>query len=711
MKSQFMRSLSLAFLLLLTCVRASVARDLQGARELESLPGRASAAGRVLNYGSEGDDTQIDLGTAEPETILQYGRAGNDTQYAAGSGANDWIEQEGGDGNNKQIVDGGTGNGIMLLYGGIGDDELFLQGHDADDYLYLNGGAGNDETVGKGGLGNDYIYLYGGSGDDTIRVGAHCEDLIRINGGSGADIITYDNGTGGISQVFIDGGTGHDELFIYQPSGINNNLTVLDSKGRIIYQYQGGTGGSVITIRNVCVTIIEYEIFVVYQSCGYESGMPGASGGRGGGASSRVAVDASGNVYVIGTSGAAWGANPVREFQGRTDAFVARLDANGALQWFTFLGGAKADYGGDIAVSGSEVYVVGTSYAAWGASPVRAYTALNDAFVAKLNATNGALLWHAFLGGAGDDYGNGIALDVSGNVYVAGTSSASWGTTMPRPFGDLHDAFAAKLNASGALQWNTFLGGAGIDEGADIATDASPNVYVVGSSTDEWGSGAVRAFTIGGWEAFAVELNASGALQWQTFLGSAEQDQGYAIVADAAGDRIYAAGSSTASWGMPQRAYSAWWDGFAVRLNGNGALAWNTFLGGGWCDVADGIALDGSGNVYVKGSGDAAWGTPVRDYSSGYDVYAIQLDPTTGAGQMLAFVGGEGDDFGDGIVIDASGNLILAGVNDVVWGTPVQSFGDAPNSFALKLDGSGALQWNTFFGGVPWATYLPLIRR
>jgi hypothetical protein len=146
-------------------------------------------------------------------------------------------------------------------------------------------------------------------------------------------------------------------------------------------------------------------------------------------------------------------------------------------------------------------------------------------------------------------------------------------------------------------------------------------------------------------------------------------------------------------------------------LNGNGALAWNTFLGGGWCDVADGIALDGSGNVYVKGSGDAAWGTPVRDYSSGYDVYAIQLDPTTGAGQMLAFVGGEGDDFGDGIVIDASGNLILAGVNDVVWGTPVQSFGDAPNSFALKLDGSGALQWNTFFGGVPWATYLPLIRR
>ncbi len=120
--------------------------------------------------------------------------------------------------------------------------------------------------------------------------------------------------------------------------------------------------------------------------------------------------------------------------------------------------------------------------------------------------------------------------------------------------------------------------------------------------------------------------------------------------------------------------------------------------------------MGGSGNVYVKGSGDAAWGAPVRAYLSGYDVYAIKLD-SAGAIQMLSFVGGWGDDFGDGNAIDAKGNIVLAGVNDVVWGEPVQSFGDAPNAFALKLNASGALQWNTFFGGNPYSYYLPFIRK
>ncbi|MBC7228113.1 MAG: SBBP repeat-containing protein [Thermoflexales bacterium] len=437
-----------------------------------------------------------------------------------------------------------------------------------------------------------------------------------------------------------------------------------------------------------------------------------ATPGTFGEATARLALDASGNVYIVGTSNVAWlGTNPVRAFQGGTDAFVAKLNPNGALVWLTFLGGAGADRGNDIAVSGNAVYVVGTSYSAWGTSPTRAYSALNDAFAARLDAASGALQWHAFLGGAGDDYGTGSALDGDGNIYVAGTSSATWASPL-RAYSALHDAFAARLNPSGALQWNTFLGGAGIDEGADIATDAGANVYVIGSSSDAWGAGAVRAYSAG-WDAFAAELNGSGALQRFTFLGGAGQDCGYAIVADAGGDNLYAAGGSTATWGVGSlRVYSAWWDGFAVRLNGSGALQWNTFLGSEWSDASHSLALDGSGNLFVVGAGDdGAWGiSPARAYNAGYDAHVAKLN-TDGVLQMLAFVGGEGDDFGAGMAVDTSGNLFVAGVNDTLWGAPVQSYGDAPQAFALKMSGSGALQWHTFLGGEPYRLYLPLILR
>jgi hypothetical protein len=666
--------------------------------------GAAPAAGtRIVWYGSDGDDTQITLGTPDADTILQYGRAGNDTLYIAGQAHNDRLEQDGGDGQDNLSIQGGLGDDQISQRGGNGGDSLFIEGGDGEDWGYQDGGPGGDNLFLRGGSGNKYFYQSGGAGDDSLRVDAGVDnDLVRINGESGNDAITYDMSSGD-DQVFIDGGTGSDTVTIY---GGRQSFTVLDAQGQVLYQR--GTGGTVITVRNAeCLQVLGPDGEVLYeQGC---TGWGPSSGGAGYGSPGRVAVDGSGNIYVVGTSSAAWGQNPVRAFQGGSDAFVAKVNASGALQWFTFLGGDQEDSGNDIAVRGDAVFVVGSSYAPWGQNPVRPFQGGSDAFVAKLSAASGALLWHTFLGGAGDDEGNAIALDGGGNLYLAGTSAAAWGTTVPRPFGGLEDAFAAKLNGDGALQWNTFLGGAGIEEGADIAADGSGNVYVVGSSSDGWSEVPVRGHGEMG-DAFAARLNADGALQWHTFLGGTGEDSGNAVIAAAGGDSIYAAGSSTASWGAPLRAYSAWGDGFAVKLDGGGALQWLTFLGGAWNDGSDGLALDGDGNLYVKGSGDAGWGAPVRDYNAGYDAYVVKLSPT-GAMQMLAFVGGEGDDFGDGIALDPGGNIVLAGMSDGVWGEPVQSYGDTPHAFALKLNAGGALQWHTFFGGTPWTLYLPLVVR
>jgi len=328
-----------------------------------------------------------------------------------------------------------------------------------------------------------------------------------------------------------------------------------------------------------------------------------------------IAVDGSGNVYVTGTSsGSGWGC-PVQGHGGATDTFVARLDSSGALIWNTFLGGAGWDGGPAIALGGSgNIYVAGRSNGTWGAPLLPHTFGTYDAFAARLDSS-GNLAWNTFLGGSGGDNSRGIAVDSSGNIYLSGESSAGWGSPVRAfspPSGN-YDVFAARLNNAGGLIWNTFLGGSGHDRvsdndrGNNIAVDGGGNVYVCGYSYATWGS-PVRAYNpVGSYDAFAVRLDSSGNLIWNTFLGGSGNDHGYSTAVGGSGN-IYVSGRSSADWGSPVRAYTAGAslvDAFAAGLDSSGALIWNTFLGGSELDSGYGIAIDGSDNAYVCGTSKA----------------------------------------------------------------------------------------------------------
>ena len=291
------------------------------------------------------------------------------------------------------------------------------------------------------------------------------------------------------------------------------------------------------------------------------------------------------------------------------------------MNWNTFMGGISYDFGYGIAVDGSgNVYVTGSSYATWG-SPVRAYTSGYDAFAAKLNGS-GNLTWNTFLGGSGRDEGYGIAVGGSGNVYVTGSSNATWGSPV-QAYTSGDDAFVAQLDSSGDLTWNTFLGGSGSDEGNGIAVGGSGNVSVTGKSGADWGS-PVRAYTSD--DAFAAQLDSSGNLTWNTFLGGSSYDFGNGIAVDGSGN-VYVIGVSYATWGSPVRAYTSDEKPFAAKLDNSGNLTWNTFLGGsGEEESGNSIAVDGSGNVYVTGHSETTWGSPVRAYTSSSDAFVAKLD-------------------------------------------------------------------------------------
>jgi hypothetical protein len=155
-------------------------------------------------------------------------------------------------------------------------------------------------------------------------------------------------------------------------------------------------------------------------------------------------------------------------------------------------------------------------------------------------------------------------LDSIGNVFVAGTSSSSWGSPVQAYAGGAisSNAFAAKLNGNGGLIWNTFLGG-GSDQGTGIAVDPAGNVYVAGYGFAAWGT-PVRPYSAGA-DAFAAQLTNGGGLIWNTFLGGSVQDVGNAIAVDCG--NVYVAGSSLGTWGSPVRAYTAGQDAFAARIS------------------------------------------------------------------------------------------------------------------------------------------------
>ncbi|MCA9119060.1 MAG: DUF4347 domain-containing protein, partial [Planctomycetales bacterium] len=378
---------------------------------------------------------------------------------------------------------------------------------------------------------------------------------------------------------------------------------------------------------------------------------------------------------------------------------VGKYDDNYALvidptlTWNTFLGGTGIDYGKAVAVDGSgNVYVAGYSGATWG-SPVRAFGTGSDAFVAKLDSS-GNLLWNTFLGGSGNaDQANGITVDGSGNVYVTGDANATWGSPV-RAKSTGVDAFVAKLDGSGNLTWNTFLGGSSNDYGYGIAVDGSGNVYVDGNSSATWGA-PVRGYTSGA-DAFAAKLNSSGALTWNTFLGGSGSDGAKGIAVDGGGD-VYIGGFSSATWGSPVRSYGGSFDIMAAKLDSSGSLTWNTFMGGSGYEVAEGMTLDSGGNLYIVGYGDTTWGSPVQAFSGSTNAVAVKVS-NAGALTWNTFLGG-GTDYGRGVAVDGSGNVLVAGYSTSAWGSPWRSYTSGYDAFVAQLDNSGGRTWSAFLGG------------
>ncbi|MCI0392688.1 MAG: SBBP repeat-containing protein [Acidobacteria bacterium] len=207
-----------------------------------------------------------------------------------------------------------------------------------------------------------------------------------------------------------------------------------------------------------------------------------------------IAVDPDGNAFVAGQTDSAnfptAGAIQAARSGFGTDAYVAKINPTGtALVYSTYLGGNSTDFAEKIALDASgSAYVAGSTLSTNfpTRSPLQSANAggFYDAFVAKLNPAGSALEYSTYLGGSDRDNATGIAVDRSGNVYIAGfTLSANFPVKdqVQNQYQGSTDAFVAKINSGGStLVYSTWLGGTRGDAASAIAVDTDGNAYVTG---------------------------------------------------------------------------------------------------------------------------------------------------------------------------------------------------------------------------------------
>ncbi|MBI1940325.1 MAG: choice-of-anchor D domain-containing protein, partial [Acidobacteria bacterium] len=302
-----------------------------------------------------------------------------------------------------------------------------------------------------------------------------------------------------------------------------------------------------------------------------------------------------------------------------------------------------------------------------------------------------ALLFSTYLGGGGDDYAYDVAVTPGGDAWLAGfTSSSDFPTTAgairEARAGGPYDGFVSRLDSAGAaLVYSTYLGGSGEDYASGVATDALGNAYAAGTtnSADFPVSAAFQGTYAGGvcgaepstfpcYDAFVAKLNAeAGTLDYSTYLGGSGGDSAYGIAVDGDGNAVVAGMTTSSDFPVTAEVVQSAGggvsvDAFVTKLSSNGSSAvYSTYLGGLGAEAALDIAVDGAGNAYLAGynfGGDFPLASPTQSAGGGhFDAFLATLNAVGTALAFSTYVGGSGQEKGNGIAVDSSGNAYIAG--------------------------------------------------
>lgn len=445
----------------------------------------------------------------------------------------------------------------------------------------------------------------------------------------------------------------------------------------------------VILLSGLCMTLSAMTLYA--QTFDWAIGL-GASGfdiGYG------ITSDGKGNIYVAGRFNGTMDFNPgtgvdTLRSAGGNDIFLAKYDAAGNYVWAKGMGGKGTDWARGVAVDASgNIYITGyfAETADFNPGPgidtVRSAGG-SDVFLAKYDQ-NGNYLWAKGIGGNKSDNAFGVAVDGKGGVYIAGyfngtadfDPGAGIDTLVSLGLGDI---FLAKYDSDGNYAWAKRLGNKSDDQSWGLAVDGSGYVYVIGTFGGTVDFDPVRGvdtlMSMGGSDIFIAKYDGDGKYVWAKNVGGKSSDQGYGITVDKPGN-VYITGyfTRTADFNPAKRgvdtiaSVGASSDGFVAKYDSSGNYKRARSIGGSDSDYGQGVAVDGSGNVYVTGyfrgstdfnQGTGTGGSVLISVEGSSDAFIAKYD-RNGNYIWAKGLGGKSSDIGYAVTVDGSGNVYFTG--------------------------------------------------
>jgi len=316
--------------------------------------------------------------------------------------------------------------------------------------------------------------------------------------------------------------------------------------------------------------------------------------------------------------------------RGWYDWWIVKISATGNIQWSKRLGGENDDKVFSIQPTTDGGYI-SAGYTSWPGggdvsgfhAPITPTSITSDAWIVKLN-NSGIVQWQKCLGGTNSESAYSIQQTSDGGYIYVGQTNSNDGDVSGNHGGT--DIWIVKTNNSGNIQWQKCIGGTG-NEIANVVQQTADNGHIIvgqSNSTDGNASG-----NHGEYDAWIVKLNSTGTIQWQKMLGGSGYDFAYSIK-QIRGNSYIIAGETNSTDGDiigNHGGYDAW----IVELNSTGSIQWQKCLGGTSTDGASTIQQTLDGNYIVAGTTGSNNGDVSGNHGS-YDIWVVKLSPKIATG-------------------------------------------------------------------------------